>query len=179
MRRVPQLAAYIIKFEQKLRCLINWTDATDDARGAWLQQVRARQLPHVGPQPGLLLRRYRLVQSRPGRLESNLSRSPGLFGFGSDLEDLHLISTSAASVHLASRSVNTSQVQQASEAADLAGPVLEVERRLRGCALSAQWRQPVCATDGTMQVSAAAPAPRQWGRPPHTPNQSGEARPPL
>ena len=65
------------------------------------------------------------------------------------------------------------QVQQAAEAADLAGPVLEVERRLRGCALSAQWRQPVCATDGTMQVSVAAPAPRPMGRPPRTPIQSG------
>ena len=41
MRRVPQLAAYVIKFEQKLRCLIDWTDDTQDARAAWVQRVRA------------------------------------------------------------------------------------------------------------------------------------------
>ena len=51
------------------------------------------------------------------------------------------------------------QTQQTAEATHLAAAVLELERRLRSCALAAQWRRPERSTDGTMQVSAAAPAP--------------------
>ena len=66
------------------------------------------------------------------------------------------------------------QTQQTAEATDLAAAVLELDRRLRGCALSAQWRQPVCATDGTMQVSAAAPpTPRPRERQLQTAKQPG------
>ena len=62
------------------------------------------------------------------------------------------------------------QTQQTAEATHLAAAVLEIERRLRGCALSAQWRQPVCATDGTVQVSAAAAPPLRRSRPAQTLN---------
>ena len=42
MRRVPQLAAYILKFEQKVRGLIDWgADDVRDAQAAWLQRVRS------------------------------------------------------------------------------------------------------------------------------------------
>ena len=41
LRRVPQLAAYILKLEQKLRGIIDWgDDDAHDARAAWLQRVR-------------------------------------------------------------------------------------------------------------------------------------------
>lgn len=41
--RVPQLAAYIFKFEQKLRGLFDWGDGDGarNAQAAWLQRVRA------------------------------------------------------------------------------------------------------------------------------------------
>ncbi len=42
LRRVPQLAAYIVKLEQKLRGIIDWgDDGALYARSAWLQRVRS------------------------------------------------------------------------------------------------------------------------------------------
>lgn len=64
------------------------------------------------------------------------------------------------------------QTQRTAEATHLAAAVLELERRLRSCAMAAQWRQPVCTTDGTMQVSAAAPSvlrPRERQQRPSAP----------
>ena len=45
---MPQLAAYILKLEQKLRGVIDWgDDDANDARAAWLQRVRPQQCPDV------------------------------------------------------------------------------------------------------------------------------------
>ena len=65
------------------------------------------------------------------------------------------------------------QTQQTAEATHLAAAALELERRLRGCALSTQWRQPDCATNGTMQVSAAAPPPPRQRERQQLPKQLG------
>jgi len=52
---VPQLAAYILKLEQKLRGIIDWGDAgAHDARAAWLQRVRSVQSHCLAKTPPLL-----------------------------------------------------------------------------------------------------------------------------